>query len=297
MRLIHTFDDRVDLYHDEQLLFSYVYQPQTVQLEAPRPYFHPLCTLAGDTVTNFRPNDHRWHHGLSMTFAYLSGQNFWGGVTYVRDHGYQQLNNNGRQQHITWGEMTTADNGVILAERLTWLTEDGEEWIDEVREIRVPEVNTEKGYWMLDISMKLRNIRSESLLFGSPTTEGRHMAGYGGLSWRGARDLHNGQLMLAGGETATDDDTLMGQSAQWIAYTGVHDGVDRASTVVFVDKPSNPRYPNRWFSRTQGYAGVSFAFMFDEYYELPAGDELALAYRVIIANGAWSHADVEAAIK
>ena len=45
------------------------------------------------------------------------------------------------------------------------------------------------GVWTLDMAFELTNVCSEALIFGSPTTQGRPMAGYGGLFWRGPRSF------------------------------------------------------------------------------------------------------------
>src|SRR5215469_16548570 len=79
--LVHTLHDSIELQYQQQTLFRYIYEPKIDPRESPRPYFHPLKTLAGNEVTTFRPHDHFWHVGLSMTSANLSGQNFWGGKT------------------------------------------------------------------------------------------------------------------------------------------------------------------------------------------------------------------------
>ena len=42
-------------------------------------------------------------------------------------------------------------------------------------------------------------------------------------------------------------------------------------------------------------ACASFAFMFDEVYEFEAGETIAQRYRLVIANGGWDAAQVEAA--
>jgi hypothetical protein len=130
LKLIHTHDDNLQLYHDDVQLFTYVYQPKVAAVEAPRPYFHPMRTLAGDVVTSFRPNDHRWHHGLSMTFAYLSGDNFWGGSSYVRDKGYTLLDNLGQQQHREWEEIWCAADSAYFRQQIAWVSSKGEIWID-----------------------------------------------------------------------------------------------------------------------------------------------------------------------
>src|SRR5882672_519899 len=145
LKLVHHIHDRLDLVSDSQLLFSYVYRPMTPPLEAPRPYFYPLCSLAGDNVTIFRPHDHLWHHGLSIGLPVLSGENFWGGATYVRDKGYVQLDNNGRQQHENWKNIVTQDNQICLTESLTWITHTEEVWLDEERSIDVSDVDPQAG--------------------------------------------------------------------------------------------------------------------------------------------------------
>ena len=55
------------------------------QLESPRPYFHPMRTLGGDEVTLYRPHDHVWHKGLSLSLPNVGPENFWGGPTYLRE--------------------------------------------------------------------------------------------------------------------------------------------------------------------------------------------------------------------
>ena len=81
LRLQHEAGKAVTLFAGEQLLCRYVYVSGEAHKESPKPYFHPLNSLAGDTLTNFRPNDHPWHHGLSFTLTNVSGWNFWGGPT------------------------------------------------------------------------------------------------------------------------------------------------------------------------------------------------------------------------
>lgn len=61
-----------------------------------------MRTLVGNEVTLFRPHDHVWHKGIAMTWAQLSGQNVWGGPTYLRDQDYVQLPNNGRVEYRAW---------------------------------------------------------------------------------------------------------------------------------------------------------------------------------------------------
>jgi hypothetical protein len=190
MRLTHAVGEAVELRQGRDLLFRYVYESGVDPEESPKPYFHPLRTLAGEEVTLFRPHDHPWHTGLAMTSAYLSGENFWGGPTFVRDRGYIWLENQGRIKHQTWYEIQS-DTSMI--ELLSWISHQEETWIEEERGISVGEIETAGGCWSLDLSFLLKNVRDRPLIFGSPTTEGRPAAGYGGSSGGGRAPLAAGR--------------------------------------------------------------------------------------------------------
>ena len=293
-KLIHRLHDAIDLRWGEQPLFRYVYEPRMAAQESPKPYFHPLHTLAGNEVTGYRPHDHVWHKGLSMTSAQLSGQNFWGGPTYVRDRGYIQLDNNGRMEHRAWSDIRCADDAVALAEQLAWVTAGGELWLAEDRQIGVTECATAEGYWSLDFLFRLRNSSGLPLTFGSPTTEGRPLAGYGGLFWRGPRSFLGGTILAGGGGDDLEGPAIMGQAAPWLAFSGRHDGNSAQSTLLFLDHPENPRFPTRWFVRNDPFACVSCAFMFDQEYRLAPEAALTLRYRVVVADGAWSRERIAA---
>lgn len=289
MTLIHTLQDAIELRYRDRALFTYVYESKSPPIESPRPYFHPLRTLAGNEVSLFRPYDHLWHIGLSISIANLSGENFWGGTTYTREAGYVQLDNNGRIQHTGWQEIS-CDDTLHCVERLKWITHTEATWIDEERHIAVSEINPEAGYWGLDLSFSLVNISRQPLSFGSPTTEGRPDAGYGGLFWRGPRSFLHGRILAANG---LEGPSIMGKRSPWLAYSGWHDGNRTQSTLLFIDQPGNPRYPNKWFVRNDPYACASCAFMFDEYYTLQPDEALKLSYRVVIGNGEWSRRQIE----
>jgi hypothetical protein len=289
LQLIHTLGDYVEARWGDGLLFRYVYRPRTPANESPKPYLHPVHTLAGELVTLFRPHDHTWHHGMCMTCANLSGENFWGGATYVHGQGYVQLDNNGRTEHLAWDDLQCDRQHALLSERLHWVAHDGEVWLAEKRQIRVSEVNPDEGYWELAWDTHLTNLTSRTLAFGSPTTAGRTLAGYGGLMWRGPRSFTGGQIMAAGGLQGPE---VMGQRAAWLAYVGAHDGSGAQSTLVFIDDPSNVRYPIKWFVRNDP-ALASFAFSFDELLHLERGADLRLRHRIVIADGAWSRERIE----
>ncbi|WP_435213125.1 PmoA family protein [Streptomyces sp. bgisy034] len=276
-------------------ILRYVYRPDPEAFESRKPYAHPVRTLAGYTVTGYRPSDHRWHKGLQMTASHLSGQNFWGGNCYVRGQGYLPLPERvGSMRHDGFPVFAVEDDRLTVAEELTWIENGGEEWAREVRGLTVHSVDEEAGAWALDWSIRLTNTRAEPLRFGSPTTEGREMAGYTGLQWRGPRDFTGGTAFAPGSDA--DAEKLMGSQSPWLAFTTEHDDIDGHSTLVFAHAPENLRalHESHWFVRSEPIPTVAFSWAFFEEFELPPGESFAYRYRVVFADGVWDRERVAA---
>jgi hypothetical protein len=174
-----------------------------------------------------------------------------------------------------------------VGQRLAWVTEQGETWFDETRSFAVT-VSEAEGAWTLAFATRFVNVGDTEIVIGSPTTEGRDNAGYGGLFWRGPRSFTGGTVCVperAGG------DELMGVRAPWLAFVGRHDGNDASSTLIFTDDPGNPDHPTRWFVRSTPFAAVCPAPFFDRRVPVAPGAALALRYTVTIADGARDPSD------
>ncbi|MDH6220303.1 PmoA family protein [Streptomyces pseudovenezuelae] len=281
-------------------ILRYVYRPDPEAFEARKPYAHPVRTLSGRTVTGYRPKDHRWHKGFQMTASHLSGQNFWGGNCYVHGEGYlPQPERVGSMRHDGFPEFAVEDDRLAFTEELTWVENGGAEWAREVRELVVHSVDEEAGVWAFDWSIRLTNVRDEPLVFGSPTTEGRELAGYTGLQWRGPRDFTGGTAF--GPDSDGGAEKLMGSQGPWLAYTTEHDDVDGHSTIVFAHAPENldgsAIHESHWFVRSEPFPTAAFSWAFFEEFELPPGESFAYRYRVVVADGAWDHDGVDTYLK
>jgi hypothetical protein len=263
-------------------IFRYVYGPWEPQIESPRPYFHPVRTLGGRLVSAYRPHDHVWHKGIGWSICNLGPENFWGGPTWVRGQGYQQLQNNGTIRHERFAELDVGTDGAALTEQLRWVTQSGRPCLAEQRRIGA-RVHLAAGAWQLAFETRMTNISGDSLVFGSPTTRGRPDAGYGGLMWRGPRSFTDGKLVSPHG---IGGDELMGSRSSWLAFVGRHDGHGVASTLIFCDSAGNFCAPTQWFARTTPYAVICPAPFFADELPLADGASLTLRYDVIVADGA-----------
>jgi hypothetical protein len=253
----------------------YVYRPWDAQLESPRPYLHPLRTLSGRVISLYRPHDHVWHKGIAWSLPNVGPANFWGGTTYRRDRGYEQLPNNGAMRHAAFSDVSAAHGMVRLKESLLWETQQGETWFTEERAVSFALVN---GAWALRFATSFTNVSGAEITIGSPTTEGRPNAGYGGLFWRGPRSFTGGSVHVPG---RVGGDELMGVRAPWLAFRGQHDDHGDFSTLVFV-APDEPK----WFVRSQPFAAVCPAPFFDREVRVLPDQTLSYRYTVVIADGA-----------
>ncbi|GAA3152559.1 hypothetical protein JOF29_002557 [Kribbella aluminosa] len=246
----------------ETELGRYVFMHDDAGYEAPKPYMHPIRSLSGAVLTSFRPWDHRWHKGLQMTWSHVSGQNFWGGPTFLPDRGYQNADNVGRIEHAGFDEVTCTGDRVQIDEKLSWITSTGERWIDEHRRHTVGDVDAGRGLWALTLNTRLRNGAGRPLDFGSPTTQGRPQAGYTGLFCRGPRSWTGGRIL--------------------------------APAALAIAGRSSAAAPIKWFVRREPFAAIAPSPSFDDEIVLADDQTLALQHRFVFVDHVCDTEELEA---
>jgi hypothetical protein len=278
LHIDHAVDRSVTVSADRVELFTYVYRPDTPRIESPKPYLHPIRTMAGDLVSLFRPHDHVWHKGITWSLPHVGEHNFWGGPTYVHGSFYVQLDNNGSTVHQAMTHLSAVPGRASLAHRLDWISQQGQPIMAERRAISA--VLVDEAAWALVFATAMTNVSGAALAIGSPTTKGRENAGYGGLFWRGPRSFTGGTVQSPTGIGADD---LRGTRAEWFAFRGKHDESGRASTVVVVDDVANPHHPPQWFTRSEEFACLNPAPFFSEELTVAHGETVRFRYAVVVA--------------
>lgn len=261
------------------LLLRYVYRPDTPLDEATRPYAHPVCTLAGEVLTNFRPNDHRWHHGLSFTINSLSGCNFWGGATYRQPDGYQWRNDHGTQHHVAWLEQGA--NG--LAHTLDWRAgEAGELLLREKRALTFMLISPRD--WSLRWTAALNNVSGRTLELGQyNSNQGLAGSHYSGLQFRGARDLldEHGDpaigIFAEGG--LSGEAAVHGAAARWMEWRGQKDASQRRVNLRF----DNHTGPLHWFVRRNNPL-AALPFQYERALSLAPGATLTIDHTLTFSD-------------
>ena len=246
---------------------------------SPRPFLHPVTTLAGTVVTDALPADHRWHLGLGVAIADVGGVNLWGGRTYVRDVGYTWLDDHGRVEQRALLERSPS---AVTAE-LAWLGPDARPLLHELREMAAEPVPAAvlPQAWRLRFRFTLRNVTLAPLSLGSPGSNGREGGGYGGFFWR----LAPFTRIAVRTPDATGETQVHGRPAPWLAVQG-QVGADRTEvTLVFVGADERTRR-DPWFVRLAGYPGVGSSLAPHRPVLLEPGDSLTRGIDVLVADGA-----------
>ena len=257
----------------------YLWKPDLPLAMSPRPYLHPVRTLAGHTVTDASPDSHRHQFGISIAAPDIDGRNFWGGRSFVAGHGPAWLDNHGMQRHQRWLRRT----GTELIHVLRWIDARETTLLREQRSITCRRVDDTA--WSLSVHTELANATERALPFRSPASQGRAGAGYGGFFWRGPALADAHRILSPAG---TDAHSVNGTTADWIAITCT-DTDDSSWTVLFVPADeTTARDP--WFVRARDYLGVGSSLTWDKPLVLEPGDAITRHIVTVVVDGAVSPA-------
>ncbi|KQR65530.1 oxidoreductase [Arthrobacter sp. Leaf337] len=257
---------------------------------SPRPYLHPISTLAGTVVTDHLPEDHVWHLGSGVAIQDVDGVNFWGGRTYTRDAGaYVWRHDHGR---IVTVAADLDEN--VRTETLSWLRPDGTPLLSEQRTWSWAAVGT--STWRLTLDFTLTPNGPNPVSLGSPGSNGRPQGGYGGFFWR-LPAVDGSRVWTA---SAEGEESLHGAvpsaAAPWLAWSGAFrkgepDG--GPATLVFLPRlePEQPGDP--WFVRVAGYPGVGLSLAWEQPAVASHANPLHRTVTVLVADGLLSTSDIE----
>lgn len=246
----------------------YVIRPELPARLSPRPYLHPVTTLAGTAVTELGPADHPHHLGVGVAVPDVEGHNFWGGRTYVRDRGPTELDDHGTQRHAAF---RLCDSAGFVA-RLRW-TAAGTELLRERRTVAAVELTA--SAWALDFAFGLTNVTPAPLSIGSPATNGRPGAAYGGYFWRARGEPGAPDVFTADGE---GEAAVHGTRADWLALAGA------TWTLVFAGATDTSRQ-DPWFVRAADYPGVGSSLAAEERLTIEPGDTAVRRIVTVVADG------------
>ncbi|MGW0390518.1 DUF6807 domain-containing protein [Streptomyces sp. NPDC003042] len=268
------------LHRDGRQVARYVTRPHLPARLSPRPYLHPVTTLGGATVTELGPGDHPHHLGAGVAVPDVEGYNFWGGRTFVRDRGPTELDNHGAQRHTGF----RSGDPARFVEELRWVAGD-HELLRERRTVRA--VGLDHTAWALDFTFSLTNTTAGRLSLGSPATNGRPGAAYGGFFWRAPKEAEAPRVFTgrAEGEAA-----VHGTRADWVALGGAD------WTLVFAGATERTRR-DPWFVRSAEYPGVGSSLAPVERLPVEAGETILRRVVTVVADGRLDRKDADSLVR
>ncbi|MGW3360150.1 DUF6807 domain-containing protein [Streptomyces bungoensis] len=246
----------------------YVTRPELPARLSPRPYLHPVTTLAGTAVTELGPADHAHHLGVGVAVPDVEGHNFWGGRTFVRDRGPTELDNHGAQRHTAF-QLRDPDGFV---EELRWVAA-GAELLRERRTVAATGLTG--SAWALDFTFSLTNVTPGPLTLGSPATNGRPGAAYGGFFWRARKEAAAPDVFTADRE---GERAVHGSRADWLALAGAD------WTLVFAGATEDTRR-DPWFVRAAEYPGVGSSLASEQRLRVAPGGTVVRRIVTVVADG------------
>lgn len=260
---------------------------------SPRPYLHPVRTLAGTVVTDHVPEDHVWHLGAGVALQDVNGINFWGGRTYTRDAGAYIW----RKDHGRIRTDAVEESPGIRQEKLSWVGPDGVPVLREQRQWTWAAVGS--SAWKLTLDFTLESATGDTVLLGSPGSNGRPQGGYGGFFWR-LPQVSDATIWTP---DARGEDAVHGSVAPWLAWSGTFDagtaaashvagdaGLGHPATLVFL---ASPQAPDPWFVRHAGYPGVGLSLAWDSAVPAHPGQPVHRSVTVIVTDGFLATQDIE----
>jgi hypothetical protein len=216
-------------------------------------------------------SDHVWHRGLWFTIKFINGTNFW------EEHSPFGIQVS-RSQPLC--EPTDPDT-IRMTHLLDWNSQATGTVLNEKRVVTFK--SSASGIGIIDWNTDLHAAQDLTLDRTPYTTWG----GYGGMSFRAARELHDSNFLLPSGETVQ---ALTGQRHDWVLLqSSVDDGPGEKVSLGIVDHPTNPRGQSPWYCKcAQGFTFMNAAFLFNEPMTVQKGQTLRFHYRILYRDGLWT---------
>ncbi|HWN95935.1 MAG TPA: PmoA family protein [Methylomirabilota bacterium] len=223
-----------------------------------RPYLHPLRDASGRVVlTEDRPADHPWQHGIFTGFHRVNGINYW-------------KEDEGRQRFVRLLDLKEASDRVSWRALVELVAPDGNVVLEEENAITIHAPESSDTY-VIDFDVLLR-AKEQNVNFGKFFV--------GGLAVRMPWDKANPRQTHLN-SNGLRDRACEQQRAAWCNVERPF-GNETFGIAVF-DHPTNPNHPAGWRADEQGLINPNVSALGD--WSLPAKQERLFRYRLLIYRG------------
>ena len=232
-----------------------------------RPYLHPLRDATGSvTLTEDKPADHVWQHGIFTGFHQVNGLNYW-----KEDQGQQRFvklqDVKASPQSVSWRALVNLIDlqGAVVLEEEDAIT------------IHAPET---ADAWLIDFELLLR-ARDTDVKFGKFFV--------GGLSARMPWDQANPRQTHLNSNGDRDRQCEQ-QRAEWCNVERPF-GEEIYGIAIF-DHPRNSPHPPGWRADEQGLINPNVSSLSD--WSIPAGQERVFRYQLLVYHNTATREQLQA---
>lgn len=234
-------------------LATYVMEP------GGRPYLHPVYDASGKQVlTQDRPEDHPWQHGIFTGFHRVNGFNYW-------------KEDEGRQRFVRVSDVEEKRESVGWTSFVELVAPDGKVVLEEENKVMIHAPESADLY-LIDFTLVLR-AKEKEVQFGKFFV--------GGLSVRMPWDKANPR------QTHLNSEGVQGRAgeqkrAAWCTVERPF-GTETHGIAIF-DHRENANHPPAWRVDEQGLINPNVSGLAD--WALRAGEERRFRYRIMVYHGA-----------
>lgn len=236
------------------------------------PYFYPVNgPRSGQSVTTESSEPYPHHHSLFFGCDKVNGANFW-----------QDSNDKGQIVSQTPKIVEASDAKVIIEDACLWQVPGKEPIMRDTRTIAIvaPDGDTR----IIDFAITLEPLVDITI----------EKTNHSLFSARVAPELAvpaGGTLVNA--EGLQNEKGTFGVASAWCDFTGARGGVTEG--IAIIQNPGNRWYPSNWFTRDYGFFSPTPMYWLEgDKLQLPKGEPLSLAYRVIVHTGSADAANIAA---
>lgn len=237
-----------------------------------KPYFWPLTgPVSGQSVTTESSEPYPHHNSMWFGCDHINGGDYW-----------HHQNPKGRQRSLGPRILVASGQKVVFEDVCDWNPPDGKTVMRDFRRVTVtaPDAATRiVDFVIVWVPLeKVHVTKTNHSLFALRMTPE--------LSVKGG-----GTMVTSTGETG--EKGTFGKRAPWMDYFGTRGGVTEGASIL--QHPSNRWYPSPWFTRDYGFFSPTPMYWLEKgSIDLPAGEPISLAYRVVVHAGDTKKANVAA---
>ncbi len=275
-------DGHIDITVDNKPFTTFFFGP-----DAPKPYFHPLRSASGKSVTRGypmldiagEPHDHPHQRGLWFTHGDVNGIDFWASEP-------SQGPAKGRVLLNKVVEVKSGKQSGSMKFVFDWKTPDGKTLLTETRTMVVHANPTMR---LLDFDVTFQ-AGGEKVVFGD-TKEGTFAMRLNATLNEATEKKFPGTGLMTAADGRQGEKQIWGKRSPWVDYAGTLQG-EKLGIAIF-DHPSNPKHPTYWHSRAYGLFAANIFGEHDYYNDktrngsvtVEPGGSLRFRYRVVIHPG------------